>query len=426
MIDIKLLRESPKSVREALGRRRVAVDATLDLILELDQRRRGILQTVEKLKAKRNTASSEVAARKKDGKDASELLGKLKQTSQDIKSQDAELKSVEVELRDALLRVPNVPLAEIPDGDESSNKVIRTWGEHPSFDFEPKAHWDLGADLGIIDLPRGAKIAGSGFPVFTGQGARFVRVLKNFMLDLHTEEHGYTEVLPPHLVNADSAFATGQLPDLEQDMYVTGDGLYLIPTAEVPITNLHRDELLSEDELPKTYVASTPCYRREAGSHGKDTRGIIRVHQFDKVELVRFCRPSDSRSELDLLLSHATAVLEKLDIPYRVVVLAAGDIGFSSAMTYDLEVWAAGVGGYLEVSSASTFTDYQARRANIRYRTAGGGKPEFVHTLNASGVALPRTIISLIENNQLADGRVRVPEVLVPYFGSEFIADGVG
>ncbi|MEE8250699.1 MAG: serine--tRNA ligase [Gemmatimonadales bacterium] len=424
MIDIKLLRESPKTVKEALGRRLTDLGGVLDRLSELDTRRRTVLKSVEALKAERNRASNDVAECKRTGSDASGLLETLKNTSAEIRQYDSELSVVEKELKELSLRIPNLPLPGIPDGDEGGNEIIRTWGEQPSFDFEPHTHWDVGADLGILDLPRGAKITGSGFPVFIGLGARLVRALQNFMMDLHTDEHGYTEVVPPHLVSAETATCTGQLPDLERDMYLTEDGLYLIPTAEIPVTNLHRDEILDANELPKAYVAFTPCYRREAGAHGRDTRGIIRVHQFDKVELVRICTPETSNDELELLLGHAETVLQRLELPYRVVALAAGEIGFASAKTYDLEVWAAGVGKWLEVSSASTFTDFQARRAKIRYRPRKGDKPEFTHTLNASGVAFPRTIIALLENNQQADGSVVVPDALVPYFGSNCIAAG--
>jgi seryl-tRNA synthetase len=302
--------------------------------------------------------------------------------------------------------------------------VVRTWGSIPTFDFPARPHWELGTALGILDLPLGAKIAGSGFPLFLGDGARLVRALAAFMLDLHTREHGYLEIQPPYLVNAASARGTGQLPDHEQNMYVTADGLYLIPTAEVPVTNIHRDDLLPAERLPIAYAAYTPCFRREAGAHGKDTRGLIRVHQFDKVELVRFVRPEDSPAEHEKLVGHAEAVLQRLGLPYRVLALASGDIGFASAKTYDLEVWAPGVGAWLEVSSASTFTDFQARRANIRYRPAPGAKPAFVHTLNASGVAFPRTIIALLEHYQQADGSVVLPEALRPYVGLDRLVPG--
>jgi seryl-tRNA synthetase len=308
----------------------------------------------------------------------------------------------------------------VPDGDASANRILRSWGNPPHLDFQPKPHWDLGVSLGLLDLPRGVKITGSGFPLFTGMGAKLSRALANFLLDLHTREHGYLEVSPPYLVNRATITATGQLPKFAEEVYASpADDLFLIPTAEVPVTNIRRDEILEAKELPAGYVAYTPCFRREAFSHGKDTRGLIRVHQFDKVELVRIVRPEDSPSEHELMTGHAETVLRRLGLPYRVVELAAGDTGFASARTYDIEVWAAGVGAWLEVSSSSTFTDFQARRANIRYRPAPKAKPEFVHTLNASGVAFPRTIIALLENNQAADGSVRVPEALVPYLGIE-------
>jgi seryl-tRNA synthetase len=314
--------------------------------------------------------------------------------------------------------VPNFPADGTPDGDASANRVARTWGEPPRFDFQPRPHWELATALGILDLAAGAKLTGSGFPVFRGLGARLGRALAAFMLDLHTREHGYVEVAVPYLVNRASLTGTGQLPKFEDDLYgFPVDDLFLIPTAEVPVTNLHRDEILDAAALPRGYVACTPCFRREAGAGGKDTRGLIRVHQFDKVELVRFCRPEDSDAEHLRLTGHAEAVLQRLEIPYRVVELAAGDTGFASARTYDLEVWAAGVDTWLEASSSSTFTDFQARRANIRFRREPRAKPEFVHTLNASGVAFPRTIIALLENNQSADGSVHVPKALVPYLG---------
>ncbi len=420
MIDIRWLRESPDAARAALGRRRnAAVAGLVDAALRLDQQRRALLQRVEQLKAERNTASTEVGRRKKQGQDAGERMGPLKALSDTIKRLDQELRGVEDELTKILLQIPNAPLDDVPEGDATANRVVRSSGSPPTLSFPPKPHWELGERLGILDLARGAKIAGGGFPLFTGRGARLVRALVSFMLDLHTREHDYAEVWPPLLVNRDSALGTGQLPDLESNMYVTEDGLYLIPTAEVPVTNIHRDEILAAQDLPRAYVAYTPCFRREAGAHGKDTRGLIRVHQFDKVELVRLCPPHLSGDEHAKLLGHAEAVLQRLGLPYRVVLLAAGDLGFASAKTYDLEVWAAGVGTWLEASSASCFTDFQARRANIRYRPTPDAKPDFVHTLNASGVAFPRTLIALLENNQQPDGSVRLPEALVPYFGEE-------
>ncbi|MBI4502954.1 MAG: serine--tRNA ligase [Gemmatimonadetes bacterium] len=422
MIDIRLLRESPEQVRAAIARRGGQHGPLLDSIIQLDQRRRETLQKVEKLKAERNTASEVVARRKRAQEDAGGTLAGLRELSEEIKRLDDEERTLDAELHERLLQLPNLPLSEVPDGGAAANRVVRTWGEIPKLASPAKPHWELGEALGLFDLPRGAKITGSGFPLFTGPGARLVRALINFMLDLHTREHGYTEVAPPLLVNRETATGTGQLPDLERNMYVTEDGLYLVPTAEVPVTNIHRDEVLAAGDLPRGYVAYTPCFRREAGSHGKDTRGLIRIHQFDKVELVRFSTPENSPSEHEKLLGHAEAVLRRLGIPYRVVLLAAGDVGFSSAKTYDLEVWAAGVATWLEASSASTFTDFQARRANIRYRPRPDSKPEFLHTLNASGVAFPRTIIALLENNQQPDGTVVIPEALAPYLGRDRLA----
>jgi len=424
VIDLKRLRQDPDGSRASLLRRLDAsVAPLLDAILDLDRQRRDLLVQSESLKAERNAASEEVARRKRAKEPAEELMARLKASGEEVKALDARLRDIEAGLEQRALALPNFPAATIPDGDASANRVVRAWGEPPSFAFAPKPHWDLGAALGILDLPTGAKIAGSGFPLLRGEGARLIRALAAFMLDLHTREHGYQEIAPPYLVNRATATGTGQLPKFQEDLYVIpSDDLYLIPTAEVPLTNIHRDEILEAAELPKGYCAWTPCFRREAGAHGKDTRGLIRVHQFDKVELVRFCRPEDSAAEHERLTGHAELVLQRLGIPYRVVELAAGDTGNASARTYDLEVWAAGVGGWLEVSSSSTFTDFQARRANIRYRPEPKAKPEFVHTLNASGVAFPRTIIALLENNQAADGSVRVPEVLVPYLGVDRLA----
>jgi seryl-tRNA synthetase len=421
VIDLKRLRQDPDGSRAALLRRQdPTVGPVLDELLELDRRRRDLLTRVESLKAERNLATEEVARRKRGGQPAEELMARLKQSGEEVKALDGRLREIEQALDQRALALPNFPAPDAPDGDASANRVVRTWGEAPTFDFAPRPHWELGTALGLLDLPTGAKIAGSGFPLFRGVGARLVRSLAAFMLDLHTREHGYIEISSPYLVNRASATGTGQLPKFEEDLYtIASDDLFLIPTAEVPITNIHRDDILDGAALPFGYCAWTPCFRREAGAHGKDTRGLIRVHQFDKVELVRFTRPEDSAAEHERLTGHAEAVLQRLGLPYRVLELAAGDTGFASARTYDLEVWAAGVGGWLEVSSSSTFTDFQARRANIRYRSSPKAKPEFVHTLNASGVAFPRTIIALLENNQAADGSVRVPAALVPYLGVE-------
>lgn len=419
MIDIKHLRQAPDTVRAALRRRLdPTVDLTVDRMLDLDRRRRELLVRVETLKASRNAATDEVARRKKAGEPAEALLAGLKASGEEVRTLDAAVREIDAALEADLLQVPNLPHPEAPDGDASGNAVVRSWGAPPEFAFTPKPHWELGEALGLFDLPRGAKIAGSGFPVFTGLGARLVRALSNFMLDLHTREHGYREVSPPYLVNRATMTGTGQLPKFADEMYtVTADELYLIPTAEVPLTNLYRDEILEARQLPMTFAAWTPCFRREAGAHGKDTRGLIRIHQFDKVELVRLVAPEASDAEHALLTGHAETVLQRLGLHYRVLALAAGDTGFASARTFDLELWAAGAGVWLEASSSSTFTDYQARRMNLRYRPAPGAKPEFVHTLNASGVAFPRTIAALLENYQEADGSVRVPPALVPYLG---------
>jgi seryl-tRNA synthetase len=424
VIDLKRLRQDPEGSRAGLLRRLDgSVTQAVDALLGLDRERRELLVRVEKLKAERNAASEEVARRKRAKEPADELMAQLKASGEEVKAPDARLRDIEADLERQAMSLPNFPADGTPDGDATANRIVRSWGDPPIFDFQPKPHWELAAALGILDLPAGAKLTGSGFPVFRGMGARLVRALAAFMLDLHTREHGYTEVAVPYLVNRATLTGTGQLPKFEEDLYgFPTDDLFLIPTAEVPVTNLHRDEILDADTLPLGYVAFTPCFRREAGAHGKDTRGLIRVHQFDKVELVRFSRPEDSDAEHQRLTGHAEAVLQRLGIPYRVAELAAGDTGFASARTYDLEVWAAGVGTWLEASSSSTFTDFQARRANIRFRREPRAKPEFVHTLNASGVAFPRTIIALLENNQAADGSVRVPQALVPYFGVDRLA----
>jgi seryl-tRNA synthetase len=419
VIDIKRLRQDPEAVRASLLRRGdPSIGPVLDEMIQLDRRRRELLTRVESLKAERNAASDEVARRKRAGQAADDLMDRLKLSGEEVRSLDLQVREVETGLDERLLSLPNLTLDQVPEGDASANRVLRSWGEPPRFDFVARPHWELGTTLGMLDLPAGVKITGSGFPLYIGTGARLVRALANFMLDLHTREHGYVEVSPPYLVSRVTLTGTGQLPKFADEVYASpADDLFLIPTAEVPVTNIHRDDILERKDLPAAYVAFTPCFRREAFSHGKDTRGLIRVHQFDKVELVRIVRPEDSPAEHERITGHAEAVLQRLGLPYRVIELASGDTGFASARTYDIEVWAAGVGAWLEVSSSSTFTDYQARRANIRYRPAPKAKPELVHTLNASGVAFPRTIIALLENNQAADGSVRVPEALVPYLG---------
>lgn len=421
MLDLRAFRTGADEARQRLARRGDPdIDVSLDRALALDARRREVIAEVEVLKARRNDVSREVGVRKREGADASDLIADMQQVGDRIRDLDGDLGQIEDVLRAELLAIPNIPDDRVPPGGEGDFEIVREWGSPPELDFEPRPHWDIGSDLGILDLERGARIAGSGFPLLLGAGARLSRGLIDFMLDLHTSEHGYTEVAPPYLTTRDCLIGTGQLPKFEEDQYRTDpDDLFLIPTAEVPVTNLHRGEILDGRELSKAYVAHTPCFRREAGAAGRDTRGLLRVHQFDKVELVRFSRPEDSVAELELLTSHAETVLEKLELPYRRILLAAGDLGFSNAITYDLEVWSAGVGKWLEVSSCSSYTDYQARRADIRYRPDGKGKPAHLHTLNGSAVALARTMAALLENNQESDGSVRIPEALRDYVRQE-------
>ncbi|MGH7547260.1 MAG: serine--tRNA ligase [Gemmatimonadales bacterium] len=420
MIDLKLLRASPVQVRAALARRGdPSLTKLLDELEALDMKRRALTGQLDQLKAERNEAAKADARLMKDqGELPSGVREQRKRLGERIAGLETALKHVEAELEHKALFVPNLPLPELPDGDASHNRVIRTWGEPAAAGGKP--HWEIAERLGIVDFARGAKLAGSGFPVFMGLGARLARALINYMMDLHAREHGYVEVEPPFLVRREIMTATGQLPKFEEDAYRTHpDDLFLIPTAEVPVTNLLRDEIVDGATLPRGYVAYTPCFRREAGAAGKDTRGLLRVHQFDKVELVRFCRAVDTPPEHEKLTAHAEEVLRRLELPYRVVLLAAGDLGFASAKTYDLEVWAPSVGAWLECSSSSTFTDFQARRANIRCRSKPGEKPELVHTLNASGVALPRTVAGLLETHQQPDGSVVLPAVLAPYAGTD-------
>ena len=418
MIDLKLLRASPGQVRAALARRGdPALTRLLDEIEALDMKRRTLTAQLDTFKAERNDAAkADALAAKSQGGLPAAIVVERKKLGERITSLESELRQIETTLEAKALFVPNSPLSDVPD----EVTVLRRWGAPAPKGGKP--HWEIAEQLGILDLPAGAKLAGSGFPVLKGVGARLARALINFMLDLHTREHGYTEVEPPFLVRREVMIGTGQLPKFEDDVYRTTDDLFLIPTGEVPVTNLHRDEILDGTTLPLGYVAYTPCFRREAGAAGKDTRGLLRVHQFDKVELVRFCRASDSPAEHETLTGHAEAVLRRLELPYRVAVLAVNDFGFAAGKTYDLEAWAPGVGQWLEVSSSSTFTDFQARRANIRCRPRPGEKPEFVHTLNASGVALPRTIAALLETHQQPDGSVVIPPALVPYVGTDRIA----
>ena len=423
MHDVRLVRERLDDLREAM-RRREALDALapqLDRCEGLERERRLLIQAVEERKAARNTGSQEVARRKRAGEPADDLIAAGRALGDEIGRLEQELADAERQLAAILLEVPNITADDVPAGGESNNVIVRSWREpRPSDGVRP--HWEIAAEHGLFDLERAAKISGSGFAVFRGAGSRLVRALLNFFLDVHSREHGYEEVWTPVLVNRASMTGTGQLPKFEDDAYrVADDDLFLIPTAEVPVTNLYRDEILDGAELPRAFCAYTPCFRREAGSAGKDTRGILRMHQFDKVELVRYCAPERSDAELATLLGHAESILQRLGIPYRVKLLAAGDTGFSSAKTYDLEAWAPGVGAWLEVSSCSTFTDFQARRANIRFRPAKGEKPRFVHTLNGSGLAFPRTLACILEHYQQPDGTVIVPEALRPYVGSDRI-----
>jgi seryl-tRNA synthetase len=423
MHDVRLVRERLDDLREAMRRRDAlgALGPQLDRCEGLERERRLLIQAVEERKAARNAGSQEVARRKRASEPADDLIAAGRALGDEIGRLEQELGDAEGQLAAILLEVPNITAADVPAGDESNNVIVRSWGEpRPSDGVRP--HWEIAAEHGLFDLERAAKISGSGFAVFRGAGSRLVRALLNFFLDVHSREHGYEEVWTPVLVNRASMIGTGQLPKFEDDAYgIAGDDLFLIPTAEVPVTNLYRDEILDAGELPRAFCAYTPCFRREAGSAGKDTRGILRMHQFDKVELVRYCAPERSEEELTTLLGHAESILQRLGIPYRVKLLAAGDTGFSSAKTYDLEAWAPGVGAWLEVSSCSTFTDFQARRANIRFRPAKGEKPRFVHTLNGSGLAFPRTLACILEHYQQSDGTVIVPDALRPYVGSDRI-----
>ncbi|MDR2301592.1 MAG: serine--tRNA ligase [Deltaproteobacteria bacterium] len=417
MLDLKFVRDHPALVRKALIGRGQS-PAALDGFEELDLKRRSLLRTVEELKAERNTASEKVASLKKSGQDAEELIVQNRELTQKIKLIDPEVAQVEEEQSRLLSNIPNIYDQSVPEGDESHNKEIRVWGEKPEFSFEPKNHYELGEALGLMDFQRASKISGSRFAVLYGDLSRLNRALINFMLDLHTGGHGYGEVWPPALINSKAMFGTGQLPKFAEDSFkIENYDLWLAPTAEVPLTNLFKDEILEVADLPILVTAYTPCFRAEAGSAGKDTRGLIRMHQFDKVELVKITLPEDSMEELESLTLNAETVLQKLNLPYRVVLLSSGDMGFSSAKTYDLEVFLPGPGVYREISSCSCFTDFQARRANIRFRRQKGAKLEFAHTLNGSGLAVGRTMVAILENYQNPDGSITIPEVLRPYLG---------
>ncbi|MBD3216714.1 MAG: serine--tRNA ligase [candidate division Zixibacteria bacterium] len=417
MLDLKFISENAELVKQAVKDKNEKAD--IDRIIELDNKRKELIQDVESRKAERNKATGEIAKLKKSGQDAAELIGAMKKLGQDISELDDRRRDVENELKEILLTVPNIPDKDTPVGStEDDNVEIKSWGGKPKFDFTPAPHWEIGEKLGLFDFPAGAKISGSGFILYTGRGARLQRALINFMLDLHTAEHDYKEVSPPFMVTREAMTGTGQLPKLEEDMYELENGeMFLIPTAEVPVTNVHAGEILNEEDLPKRFAAYTPCFRREAGAHGKDTRGLIRIHQFDKVELVKVVRQENSMDELESLLSEAEKVLQLLNLPYQVRILCTADLSFAAAKCYDIEVYSAGVDKYLEVSSCSIFNDFQARRMNLRYRPKDGKKPLFCHTLNGSGLALPRTVIAILENYQTEKGTVVVPEVLRPYLG---------
>jgi len=415
MLEAKYIRDHLDEVRNRLSLRGQAI--SLDQFVAIDGERRKNLQEWERLRALQKKVSDEVSRKKKEGGDAIELISEMKKVSQELKELDGIIQEKEKGLQEFLLMIPNLPHHSVPIGkDSSDNAEVRRWGEIPKFGFEPKPHWDIGEDLGILDFKSGAKITGARFTLYWDLGAKLERALINFMLDLHTREHGYCEVLPPFMVNRTAMTGTGQLPKFEEELFrVEGVDYFLIPTAEVPVTNIHQDEVLEEKDLPLYYTAYTPCFRKEAGSYGKDTRGLIRQHQFNKVELVKFTKPENSYDELEKLLSNAEEVLKRLKLPYRVVNLCSGDLGFSASKTYDIEVWLPGQDTFKEISSCSNFEDFQARRAKIRYRISGKSKTEYVHTLNGSGLAIGRTLVAILENYQQTDGSVVIPDVLRPY-----------
>lgn len=413
MLDIKLMRKEPERVAQAVGRRGKEID--MQPFLTADEKHREVITQIEELQSQRNAKSKEVGQRKRNGESADDLMAEVSAINEKIKVLDESKEALEKEVRDFVVSIPNMPADDIPDGGEDDYRVERVWGEPRKFDFEPKAHWDLGVDLDILDFDRAAKVTGSRFTFYKGLAARLERAIISFMIDMHTDKHGYTELIPPYMTNSASDFGTGQLPKFAEDMFhLENTDYYLIPTAEVPVTNYHRDEILSEKDLPVKYCAFSPCFRSEAGSAGRDTRGIIRQHQFHKVEMVKLAHPDHSWEELESLTQNAEDILQALELPYRVICLSAGDIGFSSAKTYDLEVWLPSYGKYREISSCSNFLDFQSRRANLRFRDADG-KVRFVHTLNGSGLAVGRTLAAILENYQNEDGSVTIPKALVPY-----------
>ena len=415
MLDLKKLRSNTEEVKKALSNRGEDFDVNvIDEVIALDEERRKILVDVEALKKQRNEVSAEIPKRKKAGEDVTEVMAEMREIGDKIKADDAKVAELNDKINYIMLRIPNIPNPAVPEGETDEDNVeIKRWGEPTKFNFEPKAHWDLGTDLDLLDFERGGKIAGSRFTVYKGMGARLERSIINYFLDKHTFENGYTEVLPPYMVNRDSMTGTGQLPKFEEDAFkVENNGYFLIPTAEVPVTNMYRNETLEGDKLPIKHAAYSACFRAEAGSAGRDTRGLIRQHQFNKVELVKFCKPEQSYEELDKLVKDAESVLQGLEIPYRIVRICKGDLGFTAALKYDIEVWMPSYNRYVEISSCSNFEDFQARRANIKYRENPKDKPQFVHTLNGSGVAIGRTVAAILENYQQADGSIKIPEVL--------------
>ncbi len=418
MLDIKKIRSDIEIIKTLIEKRGQG-DYGLDQLIVLDKKRRDIIQEVEQMKSHQNKVSKEIPKLKKAGKDASSVLEEMRSLSEQIKNLDEEMKNIEKEIQTMLLGIPNTPHVSVPEGKSDEDNIeIKRWGEPKQFDFKYKAHWDIGTDLNILDFERAGKITGTRFTVYRGLGAKLERAILNFMLDLHTTEHRYVEILPPFMVNRNSMIGTGQLPKFEEDMFhIPSKDFFLIPTAEVPVTNLYSNEILEEEKLPIYHTAYTPCFRKEAGSAGRDTRGLVRQHQFNKVELVKFVKPEDSYKELESLLVAAEEVLKRLELPYRVVKLCGGDLGFSAAMTYDIEVWMPSYNRYLEISSCSNFEDFQARRANIRYRSESDGKVGYVHTLNGSGLAVGRTVAAVLENYQQEDGSVVIPKVLRSYIG---------
>ncbi len=422
MLDIKLFRNDPDFVKEKVAKRGME-DTVVDEVLELDEQRRQLISKAEEMKAERNKVSGEIAQKKRNKEDADDAIAAMRKLGDEIKVLDDTLNQVDVDLNDKLSRIPNIIHDDVPEGaTDEDNVEVKRWGTPRTFDFEEKAHWDLVEELKMVNFERAAKVSGARFVFLTGEGAQLERALMNYMITKHTTQHGYTEMMVPQLVNADSMYGTGQLPKFEEDLFkVEKEGLYTIPTAEVPLTNYYRNEIIGPDELPAKFTAQSACYRSEAGSAGRDTRGLIRLHQFDKVEMVRFEKPEDSWQALDEMTEHAEAILEELGLPYRRVILCTGDIGFGSSKTYDLEVWLPSYNEYKEISSCSNITDFQARRSNIRFKRDKNAKPELAHTLNGSGLAVGRTFAAIVENYQNEDGSVTIPEALVPYMGGKTV-----